>query len=112
MPARAGPDAGAGAEIEAPLAHGDSGDHVRLAIRAGDILLAVEEPRGLSARNILRGQLLSLTREGPDACTPLSMPAPGSTVHLTPGARDDLRLGVGDHVWLIIKTHSFRIVSS
>ena len=32
-------------------------------------------------------------------------------VHLTPGARDALRLATGDPVWLVIKTHSFRIVS-
>jgi len=106
-----GPDTGAGAEIEAPLAHGDSGDHVRLAIRAGDILLAVEEPRGLSARNILRGQLMSLTREGPTVHAVVDAGA-RFQVHLTPGARDALRLRAGDDVWLIIKTHSFRIVSS
>jgi len=106
-----GASAGAGVEIEAPLAHGASGDRVRLAIRAGDILVAIEEPRGLSARNILRGQLLSLTREGPIVHAVVDA---GARFHvdLTPGARDDLRLGAGDHVWLIIKTHSFRIVSS
>jgi molybdate transport system ATP-binding protein len=100
----------AGAEIEAPLAHGEPGDQVRLAIRAGDILLAVEEPRGLSARNILRGQLLSLTREGPTVHAIVDAGA-RFQVHLTPGARDALHLRAGDHVWLIIKTHSFRIVS-
>ncbi len=108
-----GPDGDepAGAEIEAPLAHGDAGERVRLAIRAGDILLAVEEPRGLSARNILRGRLTSLTREGPTVHAVVDAGA-RFQVHLTPGARDALRLAAGDPVWLIIKTHSFRIVSS
>ena len=105
-----GADAATGAEIEAPLAFGESGDQVRLAIRAGDILLAVEEPRGLSARNILRGQIMSLTREGPTVHAIVDAGA-RFQVHLTPGARDALRLGAGDQVWLIIKTHSFRIVS-
>jgi molybdate transport system ATP-binding protein len=104
-------EAAVGAEIEAPLAYGEAGDEVRLAIRAGDILLAIEEPRGLSARNILRGQLMSLTREGPTVHAVVDAGA-RFQVHLTPGARDALRLGAGDHVWLIIKTHSFRIVSS
>jgi molybdate transport system ATP-binding protein len=104
-------DSSAGAEIEAPLAKGEAGDRVRLAIRAGDILLAVEEPRGLSARNILRGQLTSLTREGPTVHAVVDAGA-RFQVHLTPGARDALRLAAGDPVWLIIKTHSFRIVSS
>jgi molybdate transport system ATP-binding protein len=105
-----GEAAAAGVEIEAPLAYGEAGDRVRLAIRAGDILLAVEEPRGLSARNVLRGQLMSLTREGPTVHAVVDAGA-RFQVHLTPGARDALRLGAGDHVWLIVKSHSFRIVS-
>ena len=104
-------DEAVGTEIEAPLAHGEAGERVRLAIRAGDILLAVEEPRGLSARNILRGQLTSLTREGPTVHAIVDAGA-RFQVHLTPSARDALRLAAGDPVWLVIKTHSFRIVSS
>jgi molybdate transport system ATP-binding protein len=99
------------AEFEAPLADGDEGSPVQLAIRAGDILLATEEPRNLSARNVLRGQLTSLTREGPTVHATVDAGA-RFVVHLTPGARDALALTAGDSVWLIIKTHSFRIVSS
>jgi molybdate transport system ATP-binding protein len=98
-------------EVEAPLADGDEGSPVRLAIRAGDILLATEEPRNLSARNVLRGQLTSLTRQGPTVQAIVDAGA-RFVVHLTPGARDALALAAGDPVWLIIKTHSFRIVSS
>jgi molybdate transport system ATP-binding protein len=106
----AGNGAGPVADIEAPMARGEAGSPVRLAIRAGDILLAVEEPRGLSARNILRGRVVSLTREGPTIHA--AVDAGGRfTVDLTPGARDALKLAAGDAVWLIIKTHSFRIVS-
>src|SRR5205807_9917461 len=36
-------------EIEVPLAHASPGDRGQIAIRAGDILLASERPRGLSA---------------------------------------------------------------
>ena len=31
-------------------------------------------------------------------------------VHLTPGARDSLHLAVGSEVWLVIKTHSCRVL--
>src|SRR5262249_40303046 len=51
-------------ELEVPLARGAAGAGVQVAIRAGDILLATEPPRGLSARNILRGRLDSLARDG------------------------------------------------
>jgi ABC-type molybdate transport system ATPase subunit len=33
-------------------------------------------------------------------------------VHLTPSACDALHLAVGDAIWLVIKTHSLRIVST
>jgi molybdate transport system ATP-binding protein len=100
-------------EVEAPLADGEVTSRVRLAIRAGDILLATEEPRNLSARNVLRGQLTALSREGPTVhATVVADAGARFVVHLTPGARDALALATGDPVWLIIKTHSFRIVSS
>ena len=44
-------------EIEVPLGHAEPGDHVRIAIRAGDILLATKLPSGLSARNIQEGRI-------------------------------------------------------
>jgi len=96
--------------IEAPLARGEVGTHVRLAIRAGDVLVANDQPRGLSARNILTGRIASLTREGPTVHAAVDAGVRFS-VDLTPGARDALRLAPGDPVWLIVKTHSFRIVS-
>jgi ABC-type molybdate transport system ATPase subunit len=52
-----------------------------------------------------------LTREGPTVHAAVEAGARFG-VHLTPAARDALGLEVGDPVWLIIKTHSFRIVSS
>ena len=102
---------GAGTEIEAPAARGAPGSAVRLAVRAGDILLAIEPPRGISARNVLGGRLASLTREGATVIAGVDA-GERFIVHLTPGACDALHLAVGDAVWLIIKTHSVRIVSS
>src|SRR4029077_14380254 len=46
------------AEIEVPLGYAMPGDRVRVAIRAGDILLATDRPTGLSARNVLEGKLV------------------------------------------------------
>ncbi len=102
--------AGTSVEIEAPLAAHAPGARVRLAVRAGDILLATEEPRGLSARNVLPGRLLSLSRQGP---TIVACAEAGArfVVHLTPTAASALQLAAGRPVWLIIKTHSCRVVS-
>jgi molybdate transport system ATP-binding protein len=97
-------------ELEVPLSTAAIGSTVRIAIRAGDILVANQEPHGLSARNILRGHLLETRREG---ATMIASVDAGQhfTVHLTPGAYDALGLAIGAPLWLIIKTYSCRIVS-
>ena len=98
------------AELEVPLARGAQGSHVRVAIRAGDILLAIEPPRGLSARNILRGRLVSLVRDGATMVATVDAGA-RFVVHLTPSAIDSLGLALEQDVWLVIKTYSCRIAS-
>jgi molybdate transport system ATP-binding protein len=99
-----------GPELEVPLSRAEPGAPIRIAIRAGDILLANEEPRGLSARNVLLGRLVELKREG---ATVIAHVVAGERfiVHLTPSALESLRLAVGERVWLIIKTHSCRLIS-
>ena len=95
-------------ELEVPLASGSPGARVRIAIRAGDILLATEPPRGLSARNILRGRLLSLARDGAAMVATVDAGAQ-FIVHLTPSATDSLGLLIEQDVWLVIKTYSCRV---
>ena len=97
------------AELEIPLGHARSGDRVRLAIRAGDILLATEPPRGLSARNILRGKLVALETHGTIVSATVDCGA-RFTAHVTPGACRALGLAPGQPVWLIVKTHSCHLV--
>jgi molybdate transport system ATP-binding protein len=98
-------------ELEVPLSDAPPGSPIRIAIRAGDILLAIEEPRGLSARNVLPGRLASLTREGTTSVAEVDAGA-RFVVRLTPSACESLGLAPGNRVWLIIKTHSCRIVST
>lgn len=99
------------AELEVPVARTTMGAAVRIAVRAGDILLATEAPRGLSARNVLEGTLTSVQREG---ATVILMVRAGASfeVHVTPDACASLALVAGQTVWLVIKTRSCRIVST
>jgi molybdate transport system ATP-binding protein len=101
---------GSAAEIEVPLSKGSVGARVRIAIRAGDILLSSEEPRGLSARNIFPGRVTDIRREGTIVVVTV-LAGERFIAHLTPSAVEALRLREGTSVWLIIKTHSCRIVS-
>ena len=98
---------GSDAELEVPLARGVTGASVQIAVRAGDILLATEPPRGLSARNILAGTLTSLARDGATMIAAVDAGA-RFVVHVTPSAAHSLRLAVGQRVWLVIKTYSCR----
>jgi molybdate transport system ATP-binding protein len=100
-------------EIETPLGYAAAGAAVRLAIRAGDILLATERPYGLSARNIIAGKIISLDRRGTMFVAQVVADADGSvifTVHLTLGAKRALELEVNRPVWLAIKTHSCHVL--
>jgi molybdate transport system ATP-binding protein len=100
-----------GVTLEVPFSRAPEGAPVRIAIRAGDILLASQEPRGLSARNVLRGRLLSLDRQGPMVTADVDAGA-RFAVHVTRGASESLGLSVGNEVWLVVKTHSCRLVAS
>jgi molybdate transport system ATP-binding protein len=96
-------------EIEVPLGHAAPGDRVRVAIRAGDILLAGEPPRALSARNVLEGKIVSLQRRGSLVVARVDCGAV-FTVHVTPGAERTLELAAEKKVWLVLKTHSCHFV--
>jgi molybdate transport system ATP-binding protein len=101
---------GTSTELEVPL--GVAPDHaaIRVAIRAGDILVADREPVGISARNVLPGEIRDVRRQGP---TVIATVDAGATfvVHLTPGGAAALALRSGARVWLIIKTYSCRVAA-
>ncbi len=99
--------AAAGPNLEVPLTR-SAGTSVRVGVRAGDILLATSEPRDISARNVLRGRITELRQV--DVTVNVRVEC-GATfeVHISPGARDALRLAPGGDVWLIMKTHSLRV---
>jgi len=96
-------------ELEVPLWDAEPGERVGIAIRAGDVLVANEEPRGLSARNVLVGQIVSLESRG--YLVELKIEAGTQIVaHVTPGAVRSLGLERGKQVWMVIKTHSCHLV--
>ena len=96
-------------DLEVPLRDAAAGTRVRVAIRAGDILVANQEPHGVSARNVFTGTILELKRDG---ATMVAVIDSGCrfVVHMTPGGVDALGLRPGVRAWLIIKTYSCRLV--
>jgi molybdate transport system ATP-binding protein len=102
--------AGADTEVEVPLSGVAVGSRIRLAIRAGDILVAAELPRALSARNILPARISSLRREGATVIAGINA-GKNFEVHLTPGSCESLGLKPEQQVWLVVKTHSWHLVA-
>jgi molybdate transport system ATP-binding protein len=101
--------AGTEVTIEVPLTR-VSGE-VLLGVRAGDILLATEQPRGISARNVLRGTVESLERRGVLVRLLVNVGGAKFEVHVTPGAQIALGLSGGKGVWLVIKTYSCHLLN-
>jgi molybdate transport system ATP-binding protein len=96
-------------EIEVPLGYAAAGDRVRVAVRAGDILLATIKPEGLSARNVLEGRIVAMETRGTLIRARVDCGAE-FIVHLTPGAARTLELSPEKPVWLVLKTHSCHFV--
>ena len=102
---------GSGAlHLETPLAPLEAGATVRVGIRAGDILLAIEAPRGLSARNIIAGTVQRLEQIHGIVSAAVDCGGINFVVQLTLAAREALELKPGSNVWVVIKTHSCHLL--
>jgi molybdate transport system ATP-binding protein len=95
--------------LETPLIRAEVGSLLRVGIRAGDILLAIVNPIGLSARNVLAGRLVSMERRDMMICARVDCGVE-MEVYLTLAACDSLALAKGREVWLVIKTHSCHLM--
>jgi molybdate transport system ATP-binding protein len=96
-------------QVETPLVRAEVGAQLRVGIRAGDILLAISAPVGLSARNIIPGRIVALERRDVIISARVDCGVE-MEVHLTLAARDSLQLSAGSDVWLVIKTHSCHLM--
>ncbi|TPG57465.1 molybdenum ABC transporter ATP-binding protein [Roseomonas nepalensis] len=98
----------AGGELRVPLRAGVAGEAIRVRVRARDVSVALEEPRGLSVQNVLPATLLSVEAAGPhEAMLRLAV---GEAVLLSRVTRDAVRrLGLrpGLPVWALVKSAAF-----
>ncbi len=98
-------------EIETPLVHAKVESHLRVGIRAGDLLLAIVKPKGLSARNVLPGKIRRLEQKDVVVTATVDCGGTELEVHLTLAAREALQLTTGKNVWVVVKTHSCHLLS-
>jgi molybdate transport system ATP-binding protein len=101
-----------GGEMTVPLAREHApGSAVTLVVRAEDVLVAVEAPHGLSARNVFAADVADCARAGADVTLRCNL-VEGSLavlVRLTPAAVSALEIRPGVRVWLAMKSHSVRL---
>ena len=96
-------------DLEVPLSRIDRSRRLRVGIRAGDVLLASLQPAGLSARNIFPGIIESLEQRDVMVIALVNCGA-SFEAHITPAARQSLRLQNGASVWLVVKTYSCQVM--
>jgi len=103
--------AGSNVNLEVPLSRIEREQPLRVGIRAGDILLASSAPQQLSARNIFQGRIERLQQRDVMVIAQIDCGAMVE-VHITPGARESLRLHEGSEVWLVVKTYSCQVLQA
>jgi molybdate transport system ATP-binding protein len=94
-------------EIRIPHVSVPVGATVRLRIRARDVIVATERPKGLSALNVLAGQIRSLDQR--DRAVDVRIDCSGVAVmaRITEQSRQALKLEPGLDVFAVVKTISF-----
>jgi molybdate transport system ATP-binding protein len=96
---------GSGQELAAPLTERTLGSRASVGIFADEIILCLEKPRGLSARNVLAAMVRSTVASGPDTIVNLKVgQAHTLMAHVTHVAAAELNLTQGREVFAIIKT--------
>jgi len=99
-------------ELETPMVRTEIGSALRVGIRAGDLLLATEPPRGLSARNIIPGIVRKIERRDVIIAVLVDCSGTDFEVHLTLAAREALQLEPGKNIWVVVKTHSCHLMAA
>ncbi|RWF16072.1 MAG: molybdenum ABC transporter ATP-binding protein [Mesorhizobium sp.] len=98
----------AAGDIRVPLLAVPVGAPVRIRIRARDVMIAIEQPTGLSALNILPGTIVAIEPgEGPTV--EIGIDCNGATVlaRITEQSRQTLKLRLGRKAYAVVKTVSF-----
>ncbi|MCC6572816.1 MAG: molybdenum ABC transporter ATP-binding protein [Planctomycetes bacterium] len=103
-----------GVDLAAPLCAAKADEQVTVGIYADEIILCLERPRGLSARNALACAVEHVDEVGPEVLVRLRVQRSGTTLaaRITRAAASELALAAGRDVVAIIKTSACHILGS
>ncbi len=100
----------AGQPMSMPASALNTGEPLRLRIRARDVAIAVQRPEGMSIRNILSGKIVEIVQEADTAFAEVLLDiGEGQRLRarLTRASVAELELAVGQRVFALIKSVSF-----
>ena len=97
---------GADLALSVPLSDAAPGTSLRVGFRADDVMLCLERPAGLSARNALPGTVLRVDCVGAEVLVALSVGSVTVLARITPAAARELPLTPGGKAVALIKTSS------
>jgi molybdate transport system ATP-binding protein len=93
-------------EIRIPGRFAAIGKTIRLRVRARDILIADQKPKGLSALNLLEGKIADINRHGPFADVRIDCAGTPIMSRITYQSSESLKLVTGMPIFAIVKTVS------
>jgi molybdate transport system ATP-binding protein len=98
-------------KLSAPTGRREFGERVVLALGARDIIIATTPPQGISARNILPGNVVSIT--GDDISKLVTADCGAEfMVEVTASAVSELKLATGSEIYLVIKSSSIAVMDA
>jgi molybdate transport system ATP-binding protein len=96
-----------GLELETPWPL-EAGEELTIGIRAEDILISLDRPSRISARNVCPGRVTGIDDQADDPLVHVELGGEKMIAKLTIGAVEDLALANGSEVYLIIKSQALR----
>jgi molybdate transport system ATP-binding protein len=93
-------------ELEVPGGGLHPGDEVILVLSARDLMLSLDPPQGLSARNVLTARVQEIEQNGHALWVIAGAGQHRLAVELTEEAGRELRLQAGTPVHVVFKSHS------
>lgn len=98
-----------GQPIEIPMVDADPGHEIRLRVRARDVSLAIERPKGISIRNVVAGSVAEINEEANTAYAETLVDIGGARIRarITRASIRDLKLTEGSRVYALVKAITF-----
>ena len=88
-----------------------AGEKVSMALQAGDMMVSINAPQGISARNVFRTEISHLEQNGHALWVVAAFGSNQLVVELTEESGRELGLKTGKQVYLVFKSHSVTVTS-